>query len=61
MIVRVYVDLDALFQALNDTGLKINRGSLHRFSQGFNQPYPLFDLVDVSRGRVHVEQKMEGN
>ena len=61
VIVRVYVDFDDLFQTLNDTGLKINRGTLHRFSQGFTQHHPLFDLVDVGRGRAHVEQKMEGD
>ena len=61
VIVRVYVDLAELFRSLNDTGLKMNRGTLHRFSQGFTQHNPLFDLVDVGRGHMHVEQKMEGN
>ena len=60
-IVRIYVDLDTLFKTLNDTGLKINRSTLHQFSRGFTQYYSLFDLVDVSsRGRAHVEQKMKG-
>lgn len=61
VIVRVYLDLDDLFQSLNATGLKIKRGTLHRFSQGFTQHHPLFDFVDVGRGRAHVKQKMEGN
>lgn len=61
VLVRVYIDIDALFQALNEAAFKIKKGTLHQFSQGFTQNYPLFDLVNVGRGRAHVEKKMEGN
>lgn len=61
ILVRVYVDLDALSWTIRQTGVKCNRGLLHQFFRGFIQHQPLFDIVDVGHGREQVEVKMEGN
>lgn len=61
VLVRVYVDLDTLFQTLKDAGFKINKNLLYQFSRGFTQHKPLFDFIDVGHGREQVELKIEGN
>lgn len=60
IIVRVYVDLEALFQSLNERGYHFSKSVLFQFSRGFTQHQPLFDFIDVGRGCERVGIKIEG-
>lgn len=61
VLVRVYVDLDTLFQTIKDAGFRVKKNLLYQFSRGFTQYKPLFDFVDVGHGSEQVEMKIEGN
>lgn len=60
-MLRVYLDLDGLFQRLRAAGFSHELERIYQFSRGFTQRQPLFDLVDVGHGSQQVPLKIEGN
>lgn len=60
-MLRVYLDLDRLFQRLRAAGQAPDLGRIYQFSRGFTQRRFLFDLVDVSYGSQQVPLKIEGD
>lgn len=60
-MLRVYLDLDGLFQRLRAAGFSHELERLHQFSRGFTQRQSMFDMVDVGHGSQQVTLKIEGN
>lgn len=61
IMVRIYLNLDGLFQALDRAGLVQDAETIRHFSRGFTQFQSLFDLVDVGFDHSYVRLKMEGD
>lgn len=61
IMVRVYLDLNALFQTLQQSGLVKDPETIHHFSRGFSQHQPLFDLVDIGYDGEQVPSKIQGD
>lgn len=60
-MLRVYLDLDGLFQRLLAAGFPHEVERLRQFSRGFTQRQSMFDMVDVGHGGQQVALKIEGD
>jgi hypothetical protein len=60
IMVSFYIDVGTVFARCVSADVKITEDCLREFVCGFNQAQPLFDLVDVGRGRKQTVLKIQG-
>ena len=60
IVVGFYIDVSTVFARCVSADVEITEACLREFVCGFNQAQPLFDLVDVGRGREQTILKIQG-